>query len=272
MWPYLSLFSLLSQKTNFVSHYILDDLTLYQNVLSKIWPTLFAVPFTIIRLYKNPRDTLGLLFLCFSTIYFWGFLSKQWSYGRSIAQTMLILHIIFADWFASIRTRKDIPSDVRYAIVACMVVLLFLSIRNIPVNFWGQYRIQNVAEYSELAFLAKLTRREDIILTDRYSGVVVPSFGGKVVGYDLIYKGQEPYLPDGADRIRDLETFFAKDTSQSAREKIIKKYNVDFVFINKNITPLHHSLATFLNNRGKIEYHRNEYILFSINNQSINEE
>ncbi len=265
MWPYLSLFALLAQKTNFVSNYILDDLTLYRDVLAKIWPTLFAVPFIIIRLYKNPKDTLGLLFLCFSAVYFWGFLTKQWSYGRSIAQTMLIAHIIFADWFASLKTRREIPADIRYAIASFVIVLLFLSMRNLPVSFWSQYRIKRLPEYSTLNFIAELTRREDIILTDRYSGILVPSFGGKVVGYDLIYKGQEPFVPDGMTRIKDMEYFFDENTPPFDREEILKKYNVDFVLINTEITPLRLSLSTFLKDKGRVEYDKDPYVLFSIN-------
>lgn len=264
VWPYLSLFSLLSQKTNFVSHYIIDDLTLYRGVLGKIWPTFFAVPLIFIRLYKNPKDTLGLLTLGFSAIYFWGFLTQQWSFGRSLAQTILILHIIFADWFASIKNRKEIPFDIRYMIVACVFILLFLSIKNIPVPFWNQYRIQNNRDYDHLNFIAELTSRKDIILTDRYSGILVPSFGGKVVGYDLIYKGQEAFLSDGNTRIRDMEHFFDENTSLLDREQILKKYNVDFVLINKNITPLSPSLYNFLKDRGNIAYEKNEYLLVSI--------
>ena len=264
VWPYLSLFTLLSQKTNFVSHYVMDDLTLYRGVLGKIWPTLFAVPLIFIRLYKNPRDTLGLLCLGFSAVYFWGFLTQQWSYGRSIAQTILILHIIFADWVASIKNRKDIPFDVRYMIVAFVCILLFLSVSKIPVTFWNQYRIQKNCEYNNLNFIAELTCRKDIILTDRYSGILVPSFGGKVVGYDLIYKGQEAFLSDGNTRIKDMEHFFDENTSLFDREQILKKYNVDFVLINKNITPLSPSLSNFLKDRGKIAYEKEEYLLVSI--------
>jgi len=265
LWPHLSLFALLSQKTNFVSHYILDDLTLYRDVLAKIWPTLFAVPFIIIRLYKNPKDTLGLLFLGFSAVYFWGYLTQQWSYGRSIAQTILIAHIIFADWFASLKNRRDIPQDIRYAIAACMIILLFVSMRNLPVSFWSQYRIQKIPEYSTLNFIAELTHRENIVLTDRYSGILVPSFGGKVVAYDLIYKGQEPFVPDGMDRIKDMEHFFDEKTSAFDREQILTKYNVDFVLINKNIMPPFPTLIHFLEDTGNLEYDCNEYILFSIN-------
>jgi len=265
LWPHLSLFALLSQKTNFVSHYILDDLTLYRDVLAKIWPTLFTVPFIIIRLYKNPKDTLGLLFLGFSAVYFWGFFTKQWSYGRSIAQTILIAHIIFADWFASLKSRSDIPRDIRYAIAACMIILLLVSMRNLPVTFWSQYRIQKIPEYSNLNFIAELTHRENIVLTDRYSGILVPSFGGKVVAYDLIYKGQEPFVSDGMGRIKDMEHFFDEKTSAFDRKQILKKYNVGFVLINRDITPLHFSLSSFLKDNGSVEYDREQYVLFSIN-------
>jgi hypothetical protein len=179
---------------------------------------------------------------------------------------MLIAHIIFADWFASLKSRRNIPRDIRYAIAACMIVLLFVSMRNLPVSFWSQYRIQKIPEYSNLNFIADLTRREDIILTDRYSGILVPSFGGKVVAYDLIYKGQEPFVPDGMDRIKDMEHFFDENTSASDRKRILKKYNVDFVLINKNIMPPHPALIYFLEDTGNLEYDCNEYILFSIKN------
>lgn len=265
LWPYLSLLALFSQKANFVSHYIIDDLALYKGVIGKIWPTLFAVPLIFIRLYRNPKDALGLLALGFSAVYLWGFLTEKWSYGRSIAQTILIVHIIFADWFASIKTRKEIPLYIRYFVFSFIFILLFICIVNIPSNLFKEYVIKKNKEYDNLYFISELTNRNDVILTDRYSGNLVPSFGGKVVGYNLLYKGQEPFVSDAEDRIRDMEHFFDENTSRFDREKILKKYKVDFVLINKNITPLNPSLADFLKDTGEIVYHKNEYLLVSLN-------
>lgn len=96
--------------------------TLYNQVLSRIFPSLIGIPLLIRRIRLNWRDPLGVMFFFLIFIYFYGYISHAYGYGRVIFYIVLILQIIFAAFIAENKSSLNL----KYFTVLLIVVSPFL--------------------------------------------------------------------------------------------------------------------------------------------------
>jgi hypothetical protein len=78
---------------------------MYEAVLERTWPALFGVPVIAWRLWHDGRDVLAWWAIGLSAVYLYGGALGRYSYGRTIAAIVLLLHLALAHGLAAAESR-----------------------------------------------------------------------------------------------------------------------------------------------------------------------
>jgi len=85
-------------------------------------------------------------------------------------------------------------------------------------------------DYNDYNVLEKNVGQFDVILSDLESSWMIPTFGGKIIAS----KHPAHWIGDHHIRRVDVNRFLSADVQISEKNSIINKYQVGYIFINKN--------------------------------------
>lgn len=245
LWPYYPLFDLLFGAENEVYRRAIAgaDKDMYVDVLGRIWPALLVVPFVVRRLWMNWRDPLCLFLVGLILAYAFGWRTEEWSYGRLISNVMLVGAIILADELTRAADAANSAGEhgrsalrwIQFTWVALLLVGAF-NVRNgfimLPdrvledVPYSWVHSDVDLAKLSQYSFLSRFVGGGDVVLSDLYTSLEVPTFGGKSVAV-----ARAEAFVDTAQPGSDLNRFLEKSTSEADRRKIIDKYGARWILI-----------------------------------------
>ncbi len=107
LWPYYSFLNLIysvlfSTPADFI-HNLQNFFrsSMYEDVLSRIWPALAALPLVVAKIRTNPRCPLTIMLLFLSGLYILGFVSGMDILGRTISYIIFLLQIFIAEFLAN---------------------------------------------------------------------------------------------------------------------------------------------------------------------------
>lgn len=237
-WPYFSLFELLHSEGRVYHPY---NVSMYEGVLARIWPTIIAIPLLWFGI-KSHASKIYLLSACFMMlIFFYGLFTQQYSFGRIIAFTILLIHLLQSRGVASLENSALLrwPRGTHFTLGACVIFFAYVSMPTIKdsisrfLTLANSIRInrQILSEitYKDLSLISQHVYKDRIVLTDLETSGKIPSFGGKVVA------SPHPlaFIKDDNDRRAAVEMFFSSEATATQRHKILKDYMPDFLLINK---------------------------------------
>jgi len=260
-WPYYPFIGVVAPGHSAGHH--LSNYWMYHNIIMSVGPALLGVPLIFIRLRHDRHDLLSYMFIAFSIIYVYGFLSKYYGYGRIISQMVLILHLILADWFArkipivsaavSPHSLRNIEFKFTRAVVIAMS-LFFLAV--------GIYRFHPGRDctYQSLIFLKDYASYNDVIITDLDNAGKVPCFGGKV----LATWAEESFISDLSERREAIQTFFSPTTRDFTRWQIINKHKARFILLSLSNPSMPEDLKTQLRHYGQSVHKNKDFELIEI--------
>jgi hypothetical protein len=245
LWPYFSLYGLLFGHAQ--AHYRESiggaDHDMYVHVLSRIFPMLIVVPFFVRRLWRDWRDPLALYLTGLVLLYAYGYAVKNWSYGRLVSSIMFIAAILLAEELVMAAEAASRAGD------AARPALRWVQVTTVGLLVLGTYNVRNgfvvlpdpiarrfpyswvhsnvdMAKLSQFDFLTRLTTRSDVVLSDVYTSLSIPTFSGRTVAV-----ARTQAFVDADQRGTDLGTFFNPATPEPTRRGILRKYKVGFVLL-----------------------------------------
>jgi alpha-1,6-mannosyltransferase len=229
-WPYYSFLDFLRSES---AVYHIDNLPVYQGVIGRIWPALAGLIPLAIRLRRNWRDPLGLLFAGLVVVYLAGGLLENWSYGRIMPFVVLALHLALAWAIVSfekngVRLFSGFTLRGRAVFFVTLSAVVLLSFNNMIRPALSRARPGQESSYQAYLFLGDYTGQYEIVLTDLGHSWFVPTFGGKVIASLKAL----PFVPDNEARREDLRRFFDPQTTAAARQAVIERYQADYVLIS----------------------------------------
>ncbi len=271
LWPYYSIIELASGAGDV---YHPENKSMYVDVLSRIWPTLVALPFAAWALKDTRGQSILLIILMLTVVYIYGGVTEKYSYGRVISIIMILMQILIAIGLARLEVtatarlpalRFIIPTVLFGSLLYfSMPWLIATSTRALTVaNSIRLGRpISNQHSYKDLLFLEQQVGTRSVVLSDINTSWIVPSIRGKVVGA----LHPQAFVPDQKQRFADVNTFFDVATSFGQQVAIAKKYHVDFLLLNKERTPHYQSLLEHFTteDRGQVTYTSDKYILIKL--------
>jgi hypothetical protein len=238
-WPYYPFFGLLRDQGVFD----LSNKPLYESMLVQVFPALFGVPVLASRLRRRRRDPLTLVFAALVVVYAIGDATSRWSLGRVLPYGVLLLDIALAGQIAAwLGRRRVVPALVfAVALVAVATPLMTLqgpAARMLPPGILpsvrDRYRAESVG--SEYGRLFAGVSRASVTIASEPAGWVVPTYGGRIVAP----LHPQPFVADLAQRGRDARTFFAEETTDGARQRLLCRYDARYVLVDtreSGVTP-----------------------------------
>jgi hypothetical protein len=254
-WPYFPILKLFMGETGFYDE---SNRIMYQQVVSRIWPSLLGVPLVIASMRSNWRRPEVLMLVILSGIYAFGAISGKYSYGRVISYIVLLLHVTIAENLSMLEYRRRNANRFQLLTVPViiMVLLLFLSMRPLGGTLWRALPTRP-STYESYLFLPQFTRQYDVVLSDIESSWIVPAFGGKVVATALPLA----FVPDQDVRRADLNRFFNGETLHEEREQIIQKYKANYLLLRKRDGGNWHNLQQSFMPQGQVMFKSDSFVL-----------
>jgi hypothetical protein len=271
LWPYYSIIDLVSGAGDV---YHPENKSMYVDVLSRIWPTLVALPFAAWALKDRRGQSILLIILMLAGVYLYGGMTEKYSYGRVISIIMILLQILIAIGLARLEVsatarlpafRFIVPTVLFGSLLYfSMPWLIATSTRALTVaNSIRLGRpISNQHSYKDLLFLAQQVGARSVVLSDINTSWIVPSIRGKVVGA----LHPQAFVPDQKQRFDDVNTFFGTKATVEQQLAIAKKYRADFLLLNKERTPHYQGLLEHFTTegRGQVTFTSGKYILIKL--------
>ncbi|HVW85730.1 MAG TPA: ABC transporter permease [Bryobacteraceae bacterium] len=257
LWPLFPFYGLLTQSPR----WDLDANWMYSNyggILLRIFPALVGLPVVVRRLMRNPRDFIGLTFCGLLLVYLLGGITGKYVVGRVLPFALLMLQLSLAHWLAQ-AADDAAPSGfaMRRGLLALTLVCGLTMLPGIASSLplW-----QN--SYGEFRFLSSRVKPSETVLTDEQSSLKEPAFGGRVVAFT---RGHTVgFVPDLAARNEDRDRFFEPGTSDGDRRRIIGRYQVQYVLINRREVTDWPSVLMSVERMGRIDWWDGDMILVSV--------
>ena len=119
----------------------------------------------------------------------------------------------------------------------------------------------NVQYYYGYNFLRTQVQSQDIILSDKESNWLIPTFGGKVISsVHPLY-----WVNDLQERRIDVDYFFKEKCPNATRLAIIKKYKPKYILINYNFLKIAPEDYQMIYQLGKTIYYKKNFRLIELN-------
>jgi hypothetical protein len=272
LWPYYSIFALLTGAGDV---YHASNRSMYTDVLIKIWPILVLSPLLWLALKNKATHPIFLHLLALILVYFFGWFTGKYSYGRDITFIVILVQILLASQFAyfEMQLSQSFPRSILTYRVSLGVILLCLAsswlyptfTRSLTVlnSLVSGRTVSNQHMYKNLTFLPQYIEKGSVVLSDIDTSWLIPSFGGKVIGALHV----QAFVADDAQRRVDLIDFFSKDATPARRQALIQKYKPEYFLINKHATKDWRELLNEIESFSKMTrvYENEQYLLFRFN-------
>ena len=237
-WPYFSMLRLMTGEGNV---YNFANTPMYLEVMGRIWPTILLIPIILAQAFNKKNRSASLMLICLIMIYAGGYLTKNYSYGRSIAFILLLSNIFLAQSIANLESylsKKYTALVIWHALIVLMLLIsvgIWLRqnssrILTIGNSIYLGRTISSEIIYKDLAFISMFTKQDDLVLADVEPSWIIPTLGGKVVATDHPLA----FVPDWYIRKWQVMEFFNPETTAVRRIEIYKKYAPDFLLIKKS--------------------------------------
>lgn len=271
LWPYFSIIALILGAGDV---YHSENHGMYLDVLSKIWPTLVALPFAAWALKDRAGQSIILIILMLGCVYIYGGLTEKYSFGRVISIIIILTQILIAVGIARLEQTAIYRLSTLATIIplALFVTLLYLSLPWLSATSTRALTVANSIRlsrpistqhaYKDLLFLQQHVSDNSVVLSDLETSWIVPSVRGKIVGA----LHPQAFVADQKIRFNDVNLFFDANTSTVQRLALAKKYHSDFLLLNKHTIKDHIAMQEFfvLNNLGVIVYDSDHYVLLKL--------
>jgi hypothetical protein len=206
------------------------------------------------------------LFLLLLAVYLVGAITGAYSYGRVVSYLALVLQMTIAIdlyWLELKISEKTGCPETRQVIFSLGVSALLVAL---GFNAFVSPLLETIPPeetnpLEKYFFLSQYTGQEDVILTQLPTSMVVPTFGGKVVAFDRPLA----FVPDASQRRQDVLRFFDPLTSQAERQKILAKYGVGYILLEKNESSNWEQLRPLIAPFGKLIYRGKRFLLYQVN-------
>jgi len=229
IWPYWSFVALLRSGGDFdaVHRALYDRPWLYYGLVAVALPALW------LRWRRDRLDPLVLLFAAAAVVVALGWLTGRYALGRVWPAVLLSAQVALAVELSAPLPRRLAQAWLPVTALACLAGLavqagnlLYLAPGSVLTP-----QVRRVAhmyvDWPDYSWLPRYVRPGDVVLTpDDYFAIrTVPGYGGRTVAPAW----PDPFLPDDAQRRRDLVTMRDPATDPATRAALLARYHVRWV-------------------------------------------
>ena len=270
-WPYFSLVALIAGAGDV---YHPENQSMYVDVLSKIWPTIVALPFAFWSLKNRAGQSILLMILMLCCVYLYGGLTEKYSFGRVISIIIILMQLLIAIGIVRLESAaiSRMPTLATIVPLTLFAILIYLSVPWLMATSTRTLTVANSIRlgrpistqhaYKDLLFLQQHVGDNSVVLSDLDTSWIVPSIRGKVIAA----LHPQAFVADQKQRFDDVNLFFNRDTSDTQRLFIAEKYQAQYLLLNKHTTTNYSELQQlFIARRfATIVYDSDRYVLLKL--------
>ena len=262
LWPYYPFLKFILGESG---AYNISNSGMYRDVLINVWPALIGLPLLAMDLRANWRQPLPLMFGFLLFVYIAGGIVKSYSYGRALSFMIILLDITIALHLVKLENRlksrgAGVLNQPWLLCTGVTLILIAVSYNDFIAPALERSIFSARKSYEYFYFLSEYTDHYDPILAKPSIGAMLPTFGGKVVGF-----GEDaPFVPDAKSRLEDVKRFFDVNTTQEDRDRVIEKYGVKYILLEKTKAANWTVFREKMRELGDIVYQNRRFILYSV--------
>lgn len=249
MWPYYNVTALFGNPADFNN----DSKELYVNVPMHLWPVALLLPSWFWMRGDRVYKFLGVSIVLMLAVYAGAYFIKAYGFSRLLSNVLMFTQLLFAYLcFCAVKEKKAIG----YA--QCLLIIVFFFIAfggNMPAikNMANVFLPEPSHKYDRYRFLKDAFSPTSVVMADSASNTYVPAYGPKIVAtkYPLYW------VADINERREAVRLFFAAGSSDSLRQAIVAKYNVNYILLDETNRELDSNTAAALANMGSAVYEGN---------------
>lgn len=258
VWPYFSISSLIIgdnydfQEANKI---------VYFGIIKMSWPILLIIPGYFIKQSRESKffyiSILGLIIILTS-----GYILKIYMLSRTISSIMLLVHILISYQFVlSTKELKMYNKLYIYLLAVMLFISIGLNLRLLAKNLYGVVRKKNIEYYNKFNFLESTVESDDLILANKSSNWIIPTFNGKVISSEHSVYG----IADINMRRKIISVFFTAENSDSTRQLILLTYKPDYLLIDHKVDRFEKSTYQWFKKIGTTVYYKKQLELIKVN-------
>ncbi len=239
LWPFYPFLELLQGAA---SVYDLSNGTMYYHFIERVWPFIVLSPLIAWAMFQKQQRVLLFIFCSTIAVYLFGLYTHKYSYGRIISYTILVAQVCCA--IVAVRLESSFERLHARALLAYQALFLCVLVGGSLgalhtattrlLTAANSIRLErpifNQVTYKDYVFLNGDIPRGATVFANLEASWLLPTFGAKVIA------AQHPlaFVRDADQRQRDLELFFADGTAATKRLDLLKKYDADYLLIDKS--------------------------------------
>ena len=214
--------------------------------------------------YRNKNKPLFQVFFLsiglLSFIYFYGYITSKYSFGRVISQICVLIQILAGYIIATIE--KEIKNPKHKLFLTLFFVVFILTNNHLLKETIKILKPKDSAhfQYNQLKFLKNYVAKDNVVLSDS-SNFIIPAFAGKIVHSDFLTVSLNSSV-DYQKRAHDVADFFNIQTTDSIRLQILNSNSVNFILLKKR--SLKNEILNFCTHHTKEIYSDELWYLFKV--------
>ncbi|MGW2225363.1 hypothetical protein [Streptomyces formicae] len=226
-WPYYSVFALVGDASVDGIHR-----QLYTEMPQRFWLAALGVPALWLRLRRDRRDPLVIMFALDCAVVAYGWLSGHYTYGRILGLTLVPLQFALAIELAAPRPwgwRRGALAGAA-ALGACVGFCQIQAGAVVP-RALDPVGFDQPPRWPDYSWATSHMRRGDVVLTDGYRPTrSVPGYGVNLVA---------PAWPDPSlaektreHRLSDVRSYLSPDSTRARRAAVVRRYHVRWLLLS----------------------------------------
>jgi hypothetical protein len=261
-WPYYNFLSLfIGDNSDFQN----ESMSLYNDLFRQYWPILLCLPaFLFLKKNKTMFFLLGTQ-IALIVLLLIGFEFQLYGLGRIVSYLVMFSHITMSYTLLLAYTNNKLFFRVYFSLLTAFIYLSTSVNYDALKTVLSTCKTPNVKYYYGYNFLRTEVQPQDIILSDKESNWLIPTFGGKVIS-----SVHPLYWVDDLHRRRiDIDLFFKENCPEKVRLYTLKKYKPKYILINYNflkITPEDYQQIYKL---GKTVYYKKNFRLIEVDQEYL---
>lgn len=240
LWPFYPILELVQGAGKV---YDTSNGDMYFHLFTRLWLFVMLSPLFVWMLLQPPLRPLLIIFIVTVSIYGFGYLTGHYSFGRIISYTIIMIQIAcavaalrFETWAQHVAPKATRIGQLLlgFVLIGCTSSWLYgstMRLLTVSNSLWLGRTVSNQVTYKDYLFLPSKLDAGSVVFANIESNWLIPSFGARVIAVN----NPVAFVSDLKARQQDLVTFFDPKTSLQIRDELLKKYDAQYILLNKKL-------------------------------------
>ena len=261
-WPYFPFWQIAFGDNS--AAYVASDSSMYDHWFVRTWPVWVCLPLLALGPGKGRGAGLGVAMALLAVLYALGWLTGTWYVGRVISHVALLGQLLLAlrmaswEWAAFQSGYFGIRRWSSAAAIGFVLALGLIGSRSALLDRIALMVNSSVPAYRAYESLSGYLAPDDVVISDRLTANMIPTFGGKV----MCPRFHQFFISDLEARNRDLKRLYEENAGIEVWKEVVARWGVTCILVSRDAR--FSERMALVSQLGKTVFEREEYSLVRI--------